>query len=65
MRKTARLPVVVKPAGVRRLSEEAQRQFAREARTTDLYWLACPALDRAVPGREWRTGPVIAEQNGD
>lgn len=65
MRKTARLPVVVKPAGVRRLSEEAQRQFAREARTTDLYWLACPALDRAVPGREWRTGPVIAEQNGE
>ena len=57
MRETASLPVLTKPAAVRRLGPEAQRLFALEARGTRLYALACPE-PAAVPD-EWRTGPVI------
>ena len=59
MRKTARLPVLTKPADVRRLSPQAQQLFAWEARATDLYTLAYPDLSAARGGGEWREGPVI------
>ena len=62
MRKTAALPVLTKPAAVRRLSEEARRLFALEARADRLCALACPDPS-AVPD-EWRTGPVILEGEG-
>lgn len=57
MRKTAALPVLIKPAAVRRLGPEAQSLFGLEARADRLYALACPK-PAAVPD-EWRTGPVI------
>lgn len=57
MRNTAALPVLTKPAAVRRLSEEARRLFELEARADRLYALACPN-PAAVPD-ERRTGPVI------
>lgn len=57
MRKTAALPVLTKPAAVRRLGPEAQSLFGLEARADRLYALACPN-PAAVPD-EWRTGPVI------
>lgn len=57
MRKTASLPVLTKPAAVRRLSEEARRLFELEARADRLYALACP--DPAAVPDERRTGPVI------
>ena len=57
MRKTAALPVLTKPAAVRRLGPEAQSLFALEARAGRLYALACP--DPAAVPDEWRTGPVI------
>ena len=59
MRKEASLPVVTKPGHVRRLGAEAQRIFDLEARCTDLYVLACPALEAAGPEREYRVGPVM------
>ena len=59
LREAAALPVLIKPADVRELSPAAQTQFEREVRTTELYSLAYPALDQAVPGTEWRTGPVV------
>ena len=59
LRDAAALPVLIKPADVRELSPAAQTQFEREVRTTELYSLAYPALDQAVPGTEWRTGPVV------
>ncbi|MBD5150247.1 MAG: nucleotidyltransferase family protein [Oscillibacter sp.] len=59
MRKAAALPVVTKPAHIRRLGEEVQRVFDQEARCTDLYVLACPDLRRAVPESEYAAAPVM------
>ncbi|MBQ4370195.1 MAG: nucleotidyltransferase family protein, partial [Oscillospiraceae bacterium] len=53
----ASLPIITKPAAVKKLGEEAQRVFALEAAGTDLW-----ALGRKNPGRggaEWTVGPVI------
>ena len=59
MRKTSAVPVLTKPAQVRRLGPEARRLFELEVRATDLYTLAYPRLDAAAGGAEWREGPVI------
>ena len=59
MRKTAKVPVLTKPADVRRLGAEARELFALEARAADLYALAYPDLSAAVGGSVWREGPVI------
>lgn len=59
MRKTASLPVITKPAHIRRLGEEVQRVFDQEARCTDLYVLACPDLRQAVPEGEYAAAPVM------
>lgn len=59
MRKSASLPVVIRPGSVRRMGEEIQRVFDRESRCTDLYALACPDLRRALPEREYASGPVM------
>lgn len=60
MRKTASLPVLTKPAAVRRLAPEAQRLFDLEARADRLYALACP--DPAAVPDERRMGPVIFQE---
>ena len=59
MRKTASLPVITKPAHIRRLGEAVQRVFDQEARCTDLYVLACPDLRQAVPESEYAAAPVM------
>ncbi len=59
MRKTASVPILTKPADVRRLGEEARTLFALEARAADLYALAYPDLAAAVGGSAWKEGPVI------
>ena len=51
------LPVLTKPAHVRRLSEEAQRLFELEARAADLYGLCLPQVPPC--GAEWLQGPVV------
>lgn len=60
MRKTAALPVLTKPAAVRRLGPGARRLFDLEARADRLYALACP--DPAAVPDAWRTGPVIVRE---
>ena len=62
MRETASLPVLTKPASVRRMGEEARRLFELEARASRLYALACP--NPAAAGDEWRTGPAIVREAG-
>lgn len=57
MNQTAALPFFVKPAHIRRYSEEAQALFALEARFTDLFALCFPTPRPG--GLEWITGPVI------
>ena len=59
MRKRAVVPVLTKPADVRRLGTEARELFELEARAADLYALAYPDLAAAVGGRAWRDSPVI------
>lgn len=58
MRKGAALPILTKPADVRRLSPEAQAVFRQEVRATDLYTLAFPG-EPAPGGAEWREGPRV------
>ncbi|MDY3281570.1 tRNA(Met) cytidine acetate ligase [Dysosmobacter sp.] len=59
MRRCAAVPVLTRPADARTLSPEARRLFDLEVRATDLYTLAYPDLSAALPGAEWREGPVI------
>ncbi len=59
MRKTAALPVVTKPASIRRLSAAARSVFQAEVRAADLYALGYPDLSAAAGGRLWREGPRI------
>ena len=63
MKHTARLPVITKSAAARTLPETARRVFETEARGTDLYTLAWPVPGRG--GMEWRTGPVLVEEEKD
>ena len=60
-RSSAQLPILVKPADVRGLSDQARAQFALEAAATERYVLSYPALEAALPGREWKTGPVVLD----
>lgn len=62
MRESARLPVLIKPADVRKLSPDAVRLMELEARATDLYALAYPDLCQSGGGSEWRTSPVIVRK---
>lgn len=52
------VPLLTKPAQVRRMSEEARRLFGLEVRAADLWQLCLPTLDHAEGGSEWRSGPV-------
>ena len=58
MRKTARLPVITKPAAIRSLSPDAHRLFEIESRAADLYALAYPELTETC-GSLWRQNPVM------
>ena len=55
--KLSSLPILTKPAHVRRLSEEANRLFELEVRAADLYSLCLPQVPPC--GTEWLHGPVI------
>lgn len=57
MRERATVPVLTKPAHVRRLDAVCRRCFDLEARCTDLYGLCLPHLPPG--GREWKEGPAI------
>ena len=61
MKARAALPILTKPAHVRRLPPDARALFALEARCTDLYAL-CFA-DPAPGGGEWTTPPVTVIEN--
>ena len=57
LKKTARVPVITKPAHARKLDGPGRRLFELEARCTDLYQLC-----REIPGPcglEWTTDPVM------
>ena len=57
IRERSALPIIVKPAHIRRHSAEAQALFALESRSTDLYSLCFPTPRPCA--LEWTTGPVL------
>ena len=59
MRESAAVPVLTKPAAVRRLGAQASALFTLEARAADLYALAYPDLSAAGGASAWREGPVM------
>jgi len=62
-RRRAALPVVTKPAAVRRLGGRALEVFRLEAAATDLYALAfAPRARRG--GQEWTKSPVLLRRGG-
>jgi len=58
-RKKTRLPIITKPATVKRLSPRAAEIFTKESRATDLYALAYPEESNRAGGQEWRLSPSI------
>ena len=59
MNERSALPVLVKPAHIRRYSPEAQALFDLESRFTDLYSLCFPTPQPC--GLEWTAGPVVIQ----
>ncbi len=56
---TASVPVLTRPADAKTLDARAQRTFALEAASTDLFTLGFTAEDERRGGRDWRSSPVI------
>jgi len=54
----AAIPLLIRPAGIRQMSDICRRQFSREAQATDLYVLACPDAARRCGGQEYTRSPV-------
>ncbi len=61
MRKTAALPVIVKPAGVRKMSDEIQRIFALTAMAHDLFALGYERQEDQRAGEDWRFSPHVLQ----
>lgn len=57
MRQTARVPVLVKPASVRTLGEDARSFFALGSRAHDLYVLGYSSRDAQRGTEDYRTSP--------
>jgi predicted nucleotidyltransferase len=60
-RERSRVPVITKPASIRRLSESAIGMFRKESEATDFYVLGYPAGDNRAGGQEWRRTPLIVQ----
>ena len=56
---TASVPILTRPADAKTLDARAQRTFALEAASTDLFTLGFTAEDERRGGSDWRTSPVI------
>ncbi|NLG53206.1 MAG: nucleotidyltransferase family protein [Clostridiales bacterium] len=59
IRKKSEIPVITKPAAVKKTSADALRLFEFESRATDLYSLFKP--EPSVGGSEWLKKPVYTE----
>lgn len=60
-KKTAKTPIITKPASARKMSDRIGGMLEKEAAATDFYSLAYPAEDSRIGGQEWRAGPVIID----
>ena len=55
------IPLLIKPAQVRRLNDAAQEEFELGARAHDFFTLCYPKGAVCPVGEDWRTGPVFSE----
>lgn len=58
IRKKASLPVIVKPAGFRKLDNLAKRLFEHEIRSTDAYVLGFRSQNHRIGSKEYTASPV-------
>ena len=59
MAEASALPVVTRPAGVKRLSPDARALFDLEVLADDLYRLCLPCWQDEQAGDAWRRQPVV------
>jgi len=57
--KSARLPVITKPASAKKLAGRAGDLFRKEAAATDFYVLGYSEAQMRAGGREWRISPAV------
>jgi len=60
-RDKSRLPIITKPASVRRLDTRAVELFYKEAAATDFYTLLYPEENARTGGQEWRIHPAVID----
>ena len=60
-RETIQIPLVTKPASVKKLDARAQELFERGSAAHDLYVLQKSAKERSALGEDWRRGPFIGQ----
>ena len=60
-RKSAKLPVITKPASAKKLHGRAAVLFNKEAAATDFYSLGFSDAGSRAGGSEWRQSPIIVE----
>lgn len=58
MRKKAGLPIIVKPAGFKKLDDLAKRLFEHEIRSTDAYVLGYRDPGQRIGGQEYTSSPI-------
>jgi len=65
IQKNGKIPVLTKPAAAVQLPADAARIFRLEALATDLYVLGYPSAAERAGGAEWKTSPVILEEESE
>ena len=55
------LPIITKPASVKKMPERAVEVFKKEATVTDFYVLAYQNENERAGGQEWRRTPIVIE----
>jgi predicted nucleotidyltransferase len=60
MRKKASLPIIVKPAGYKKLDTLAKKLFEHEIRSTDAYVLGYRSPGQRIGGQEYTSSPVCS-----
>lgn len=61
MRKSASLPVLVRPSAVRGLPDNALRTFELESGASDLRALGHRSAEKRIPSSDWRAGPYVGD----
>jgi len=58
-KKTSQIPIILKPAAMRKESELAREVFSFDVKASNLYALCQPRIGQSAVANEYKTGPVI------